>query len=109
MEQKRVLVIYEIVPEETKKTVVMLDDSDYQQLKAADGYIINACEYNEEANEAALHFDWAFYSGKEDYKHECKTELARKLYATMKNMSSLELAAELQNGVDAVICTGFYL
>ncbi len=43
----KVLVIYDIIPEETIKTVVEMTWEEYDYFKAANNYIINATEYDE--------------------------------------------------------------
>ena len=104
----KVLVINEIIPEETNIAIVEMTQELYDKLKCCHGYTVNnEPVIREDAEQAVLAIGYAFSKKPEDIKY-CETDLDRELFMTFNDISGTDEARDLL-GVEKMIHCSFLL
>jgi UPF0288 family protein (methanogenesis marker protein 3) len=105
----KVLVINEIIPEETNIAIVDMTQELYDKLKCCHGYTVNNKHVirRYDAEQAVLAIGHAFSKKKENIKY-CETELDRELFMTFKDIAGTDEARDL-SGVEKMIHCSFLL
>lgn len=99
----RVLVIFDLIPEETKQAIVEMSNEEYQFFSKAHNVIVNASD-DEEGIDVANVISWAF-SIDQKHKKYCVTDAERKYFGQWTNDLDVQDIAD----VSKVIYSGFYL
>lgn len=102
----KVLVIYEMIPEETIMSIVEMTAEEYEYFKCANGFIINANIEDEHplAEEANMVMQNAL-SDNPEYVKYCETDKQREYFGKWSHSYNVEDISD----VDRLIKTGFYL
>lgn len=104
----KVLVINEIIPEETNIAIADMAQELYDKLKCCHGYTVNnEPVIREDAEQAVLAIGYAFSKKPEDIKY-CETDLDRELFMTFKDIAGTDEARDL-SGVEKMIHCSFLL
>ena len=83
----KVLVIYEIVSEETLKAIVEMTNDEYLYFKKAHNVFVNVSDCKE-SEKVSLVISEAFCDNPE-YKKDCETEIQKKYFGLWKNDKEL--------------------
>ena len=102
----KVLVIYEMIPEETVVSIVEMTEEEYKFFKCANGFVLNAIGDDEDpiAYEANMVMKNALSNNPEYIKY-CDTDKQREYYGKWKPSDNIEDISD----VDRMIKTGIYL
>lgn len=104
----KVLVIHEVIPEETNVAIVEMSDELYEQLKPAHGYTVNNEEViKPESEVAVLAIDNAFCKNPEYYGC-CESELGKSVFMKFSDINGTDESRDL-SGVEAMIHCSFML
>jgi len=104
----KVLVINEMIPEETNIAIVDMTQELYDKLKCCHGYTVNnEPVIREDAEKAVLAIGYAFDTNP-DHLAFCETELDRGLFMTFKDIAGTDEARDL-SGVEKMIHCSFLL
>ena len=104
----KVLVINEIIPEETNIAIVDMTQEMYDKLKCCHGYTVNnEPVIRDDAELAVLAIGYAFSKKPENIEY-CETDLDRDLFMTFKDIAGTDEARDL-SGVEKIIHCSFLL
>ena len=101
----KVLVIYQMIPDETKTAIVEMSEQDYAYFKKAHNVYVNATDGDKEAENVVLEIESAF----QDIHAtpvDISTVIGKKHFNTWVNIP--RPAADIED-VDKLIFCGFYL
>jgi hypothetical protein len=101
----KTLIVFELIPEETKMALIDLTEDEFNFLSKGHGYIINAGDYDEEATLAVNCISTAF-TDKEEYRQYCDTPEDLQWFG--KFVDKLITTQDL-TGVSKIISCGFYM
>ena len=93
----KVLIVYEMLPEEVKVVVVEMSEDEYAFFSKANGFTINRGKMPEESYQAIMAIDGATYSSGE-------SELGKKYFEKWKH---LDAEVDDISDVDKIIRCGF--
>lgn len=100
----KTLVVYEVIPEETKMAVVDLSQEQFDFLSHAHGYIVNASLDDPQAELACLCIDSAFCDNPDHIYNE-KPEVVD----YFNKFKDCKLDTQDLTGVQKIISCGFYM
>ena len=104
----KVLVINEIIPEETNIAIADMTQELYDKLKCCHGYTVNnEPEIREDAEKAVLAIGYAF-SKKPEHIEYCETDLDRELFMTFNDIAGTDEARDMR-GVEKMIHCSFLM
>ena len=104
----KVLVINEIIPEETNIAIVDMTQELYDKLKCCHGYTVNnEPVIREAAEQAVLAIGYAFSKKPENIEY-CETDLDKELFMAFKDIAGTDEARDL-SGVEKMIHCSFLL
>ena len=104
----KVLVINEIIPEQTYVAIVDMTNELYDKLKCCHGYTVNnETVIRDDAEQAVLAIGNGFCTKAENIKY-CETELDRELFMTFKDIAGTDEARDI-SGVEKMIHCSFLL
>lgn len=99
----KVLMVYDILPEETKRTIVEMTDDEYNYFKKANNVIVNINDDDESAAVCRV-IENAFCDNQE-YSKYCETDKEVEYFGKWKNLGAIE---DIED-VSKLITCGFYL
>lgn len=99
----KTLIIYDLVPEETKKVIVEMTNDEYNMFSKANGVYVNASD-DEDGIDAVNVISNAFIS-KDEYLKYCQTDTERKYFGKWIPEENITDISE----VDKLIHCGFIL
>ena len=102
----KVLVIYQMIPDETKTAIVEMSEQDYAYFKKAHNVYVNATDGDEEAENVVLEIESAFQNTGATVTEDTVTQIGRKHFNTWVNVS--QPIADIED-FDKLIFCGFYL
>lgn len=102
----KVLVVYEMIPEETVMSIVEMTSEEYEFFKCANGFVLNAVgdDENPMAYEANMVIQNAL-SDNPEYVKYCETDKQREYYGKWKASDNIEDISD----IDRMIRTGAYI
>lgn len=104
----KVLVINEIIPEETNIAIVDMTQELYDKLKCCHGYTVNnEPVIREGAERAVLAIGYAFSKSPENIEY-CETDLDKELFMKFKDIAGTDEVRDL-SGVEKMIHCSFLL
>jgi hypothetical protein len=100
----KVLIVYDLIPEDTKQTIVEMSTEEYDYFSKVNNYIVNVSEYNAELSDIMDVIDWAFCQN-DSYMEELTRDIERKYFGSFTDIEVIEDISD----VDRFIHCGFYL
>lgn len=100
----KVLVIYELIPEETKKAIVEMTENEWDFFKNAQNHVVNINDAGGKGEDATLVINQAF-SNNPEHKKYCEGEKQLEYFGKWCNIPEIE---DIQD-VDKFLWCGFYL
>ena len=104
----KVLIVHEVIPEQTQVCVYEMSEELYKKLSLAHGYAVNNEENpRKDAEEAVLAIGNGFCTDPE-YSDCCESELGRELFMKLKDVNGTDEIRDL-TGVERMIHCAFML
>lgn len=104
----KVLIIHEVIPEQTNVAIHEMSEELYERLKVAHSYTVNNEEFpREDAEIATLAIGNGFCTNPE-YADCCHSDLDKELFMKLKDINGTDESRDL-SGVERMIHCGFML
>ena len=108
MSKEKVLVIYEIIPEEAKVAVVEMTVGERNFFFQGAGYFENAGDFDEVKSEVGAVISNALCSREESFKY-CETDMQKEYFGKWKDYLVKDTTTSLDQPVNYILHCGFYL
>lgn len=109
MKTLKVLVIYEILPEETIKAVIEMTTDEYDYFRDANNYIINATDYDENRSDVVTVISNALCDNPDYLKYADTQEQKDYFGKWVSGRETVEKPITDLKDVERLIFCGFYL